>query len=203
VPRVQDTQRAEVSTGRGLSEESIVDAACKLIEESGSDKLTMRRLSDELGVALGATYYYVPTRDALLVLVTRKLQDGVRLESADPKRWKQTLRRLMIDYAQVFSSHRGLTAFTVHHLEATGPEDTRNQILAMLDDAGFEKQSAHDLLGALFFYVSGFTIGEMIDEPAYPAALMAEQFEAGLDLLLTGAAVQLKEATRTGRTREA
>jgi AcrR family transcriptional regulator len=54
-----------------LTEAEIVRAAEGIIEESGVEGLTVRRLSARLGVASGATYHCVPTKHALLVLVAR------------------------------------------------------------------------------------------------------------------------------------
>lgn len=48
----------------------------RLVEEHGPDALTMRRLSDELGVAVTAIYWHVGNRDALLdALVDRLVAD--------------------------------------------------------------------------------------------------------------------------------
>ncbi|MCD9624842.1 TetR family transcriptional regulator [Rhabdothermincola salaria] len=49
-----------------ISRDTVIDTAMRLVDEHGADALTMRRLSDELGVAVTAIYWHVGNRDALL-----------------------------------------------------------------------------------------------------------------------------------------
>jgi TetR/AcrR family tetracycline transcriptional repressor len=49
-----------------ISRDTVVETASRLVEEHGVDALTMRRLSDELGVAVTAIYWHVGNRDVLL-----------------------------------------------------------------------------------------------------------------------------------------
>src|SRR5580765_8221100 len=100
--------RRDESPRRPLSTVQIVDAACELIAESHTDQLTMRRLSNHLGVALGATYHYVPNREALLVLVTHRVNASITLHPNEPKQWRETLRNVILDYTQAYSEYPGL-----------------------------------------------------------------------------------------------
>jgi len=56
-----------------VSRDRVVDVATRLVEEHGPDALTMRRLSQELGVAVTAIYWHVGNRDALLDAVVDRL----------------------------------------------------------------------------------------------------------------------------------
>ena len=59
-----------------VSRDAVVQTAMRLVEAHGIDALTMRRLSDELGVAVTAIYWHVGNRDALLdALVDRLATD--------------------------------------------------------------------------------------------------------------------------------
>ena len=59
-----------------LSARDVVEAAAGIVEKEGLDALTMRRLSDELGVAVTSIYWHVGNREALLdALVDRVLTD--------------------------------------------------------------------------------------------------------------------------------
>lgn len=196
------TAPAAPQTGRvGLTTEAIVDTACELIAESHTDQLTMRRLSERLGVALGATYHHVPNRDALLVLVADRINRQVVVAPTNPRGWQATLRTMMIDYAAAYSAYPGMAAFCLTNLRATGPADTRDQVLEMLAAAGFSRDSALDVLAALFFYANGATATDIFrrDQPGFPPALMRRRFEQGLELLLQGAAVQLRADRRARR----
>ena len=72
-----------------LSEEEIVAAALRVVHEDGLDKLSMRRLSRELGVSAMAPYYYVSDKRELLDLVATAALAGIarpgpRRRLADP-----------------------------------------------------------------------------------------------------------------------
>jgi AcrR family transcriptional regulator len=185
----------------GLSTGLIVDTACQLIAQSHTDQLTMRRLSERLGVALGATYHYVPDRDSLLVMVAERINASISLRSTRPADWASTLRGLMIDYADAYATYPGMSNFAASHLGATPPDATQIGLLALLDAAGFAPESAFNVLAACFFYTSGATSSGFLhtDQPGYPASHLMLRFGKGLDLLIEGAKAQLREDKRARR----
>ncbi|CAB4362462.1 MAG: TetR family transcriptional regulator [Actinobacteria bacterium] len=200
----KDALRTPAASRPGLSIEVIVETACELIAESGADQLTMRRLSERLGVALGATYHYVPNRDGLLKLVAERIMTTIELLSTTPKSWQPTLRTLMIDFAAAFTRYPGMARYHLANVEATGPVNTQATIMQMLADAGFSTDSSLTLIAALFFYTSGVTATGIMthDQPGLTTSMVAQRFEAGLDLLLEGAAAQLR-ADKKARRAEA
>jgi len=65
-----------------LTAHDVVEAAGRIVEKDGLDALTMRRLSDDLGVAVTSIYWHVGNRRALLdALVDRVLADMGMLEA--------------------------------------------------------------------------------------------------------------------------
>ncbi|MFM8303213.1 MAG: TetR/AcrR family transcriptional regulator [Actinomycetota bacterium] len=61
---------------RSLTADEIVEAAGRIVDAHGADALTMRRLADELGVAVTSIYWHVGNRDELVdALVDRLLAD--------------------------------------------------------------------------------------------------------------------------------
>jgi TetR/AcrR family transcriptional regulator, tetracycline repressor protein len=71
-----------------VSRDAVIDSAMRLVDQHGADALTMRRLSDELGVAVTAIYWHVGNRDALLdALVERLVADmgTLRATGATPQ----------------------------------------------------------------------------------------------------------------------
>lgn len=65
-----------------LTAPDVVEAAGRIVEKDGLDALTMRRLSDDLGVAVTSIYWHVGNRRALLdALVDRVLADMGMLEA--------------------------------------------------------------------------------------------------------------------------
>ncbi len=76
VPERTDRVDAPPEGRAPVSGDAVVETAMRLVEEHGADALTMRRLSDELGVAVTAIYWHVGNRDALLdALVDRLVAD--------------------------------------------------------------------------------------------------------------------------------
>ncbi len=51
---------------RAVKEQLYLQGARRLVSEGGLDALTMQRLADELGCAIGAVYRYFPSKDALI-----------------------------------------------------------------------------------------------------------------------------------------
>jgi len=58
---------------RRRTSEAIVETALSILTAEGFDALTMKRLADEMGYAIGAFYRYFPSKDALLLAVQRKV----------------------------------------------------------------------------------------------------------------------------------
>lgn len=177
-----------------LTTDAIVDAACELIAETNAAELTMRRLSERLGVALGATYHHVANREALLALVAERINDNITLASTKPRDWRMALRQLMIDYAAAYAVYPGMAAFSIMNLGATSPQKLRVAVVELLHGAGFSPASASHVMAAFLFYTGGATAPELLsrEQPGVPAKLIRKQFEHGLDMLLDGAQVQLR-----------
>jgi TetR/AcrR family tetracycline transcriptional repressor len=66
-----------------LTRDLVVDAALRLVEEQGSESLTMRRLAEDLGTAVTAIYWHVGNRDTLLDLLVDRLLDDMVAVHAD------------------------------------------------------------------------------------------------------------------------
>ena len=86
----------------GLSEDIIVEAAKGLLAEHGVDGLTMRALSERLGVALGATYRHVPNKHALLQLVARSLYDDISHVEDEPDPLAR-VKAVMLEVRRMFA----------------------------------------------------------------------------------------------------
>ncbi len=176
----------------GLSEESIVQAACDIILASGTDGLTVRALSDRLGVALGATYHHIANRQALLTLVARELFSRIDLPNAEADDWRESLRCLLIDIVDVFKQHSGMVAFHVNQRDESHAQEIGLRVRAILANAGFDPKSAQVVMAAMFFYLNGVLMQTpALQQAAIPEPTRRQGFLAGLDLLLDGAQVML------------
>jgi TetR/AcrR family tetracycline transcriptional repressor len=185
-----------------LSDRQIVQAAQALILEVGVEGLTMRRLSAELGVALGATYHYVPTKRALLLLLARELYREVVVP--DKGAWDQRVRALMINLAHVVGRYPGMASFMNANLDETTPVELNRALIAVLQEAGFNRRGVNAVLSALFFYVAGMCSGGLNASASKDlvGVDVNRLFEDGLDILIAGARASLEENRKyTGRRR--
>jgi AcrR family transcriptional regulator len=73
-----------------LTVEEIIHEAMELVKRDGIDRLTIRALAARLGVAPGAVYYYVESKEDLLQRIGEAIADAV--PTAPPGPWPQRLR---------------------------------------------------------------------------------------------------------------
>jgi AcrR family transcriptional regulator len=176
-----------------LSETEVVAAALEIIKDGGAESLTMRRLSDHLGVALGATYKHVSNKQVLLALVADEL--FARVEDTDPQdeAWLPRMHALFVRVYDTFRAYPGL-ANQVAYLQSKDPQPPHLQgtLVKLLADAGFSEPAVNEVMGALFFY----TTGALLMDAPYPSQYSAVAFAAGLDLLLVGAREMLARDSR-------
>lgn len=186
---------APADPGPALSEGQIVEAARQLIVEKGVGGLTMRALSAELGVALGATYHHVANKRELLLLVARNLYDEVVLPPRGS--WDQRLKKLIVNIATVVGSYPGMAQFMNANTTDAMPVELNREVTSLLREAGFSSRNVHALMGALFIYVNGVSSGNL-DAPLSTADV-GRLFNEGLDMLLTGAKARLDQDLKARR----
>jgi TetR/AcrR family transcriptional regulator, regulator of biofilm formation and stress response len=82
------TAAAEGRRGRGPNDprraERIVEATMRLIERSGVESLTHRKIAEEAGVPLGSTTYYFKSLDEIIVAA---LERAIRDDTEKLERW--------------------------------------------------------------------------------------------------------------------
>lgn len=127
------TQRAAREREPGVSRESVVDAAIRIVEEGDLDALTMRRLAAELGTAVTSIYWHVGNRDALVDLMVDKLLADMRDVTVGGRTPRARVTSLCKQWRQRLWDHP--------HLIALAHE--RNKTLAMFQP--MQAALAHEL----------------------------------------------------------
>jgi AcrR family transcriptional regulator len=182
----------------GLNEVAIVRAARDIVAQSGVDGLTMRRLSDALGVALGATYHYVPNRGALLRLVAQDIYSELQLPRTSTGDWTDHIHKAITNFVGLLQRHPGMTNEVMRDPTGMSPLMLRTFIDERLTHAGFRGKQRSMVMAAIFFYVTGATallqLTATTDRTRDDAI---RHFDRGLRMLLRGAAADLvaKEPT--------
>ena len=132
------------SSDNRLSRAAILDAALRLVRKEGLEKLTMRRLADELGVATMATYRHFKNRHELLIgMVDEVCRKRTTFKPPANATWQEQLITQTLHAFDTFVQYKGLPAYIIKH----GPHTKYglrviNTWLQILHDAGFEAEES-------------------------------------------------------------
>ena len=96
---------ASAGTRAGLEPERLVDAALELLQESGLDALSTRRLAERLGVKSPALYWHVRNKDELLGLVADAICARMVLPSPHLS-FRKRLEMIASEYRRVLIAQR-------------------------------------------------------------------------------------------------
>jgi TetR/AcrR family transcriptional regulator, tetracycline repressor protein len=139
-----------------------VETALALLNDSGLDALTMRRLADAMGVQAGALYRYFRTKDDLLTAMAERMLADVRAPAAGAD-WRDRLCGLAGALRQALLAHRdGARVVAGTHSTGPGTLGFAEAGTGVLRDAGFgDADAARAVLAVVHF-----TIGHTLEEQA-------------------------------------
>ena len=100
---VEEADIAKVSTARSAAEESLLDAAERVLVDAGYAGITTRRLAEEAGVNHGLVHYYFGSVENLLVRTLERFTERLiarqrEMYAADMpflEKWRTAMRYLM------------------------------------------------------------------------------------------------------------
>jgi AcrR family transcriptional regulator len=167
----------------GLDSRAIVSAALDIIAERGVPGLSMRVLSQRLGVSLGATYRHVPNKNDLLRLVARDLYARIKPSDDCDDEFEQA-KRVMLQIHDLLAAYPGMAA----HIAENVPEFYSASVAGLISDplqaAGLSRTEADRIVFALVLLNAGHMLFRV---PAELEGEAAAAFEEGVDLILRGA----------------
>jgi TetR/AcrR family transcriptional regulator, tetracycline repressor protein len=168
----------------GLDKHSIVSAALDIIAERGVQGLSMRLLSQRLGVSLGATYRHVPNKDELLRLVAADLYARITPgDDTDGDEFDQA-KHVMLQIHDLLAAYPGMAAHIAQNIPEFTSERLASLITNPLQAAGLSAGEAGRIVFALVLLNAGHML---IRVPAGLEDEATAAFEEGLDLILRGA----------------
>jgi AcrR family transcriptional regulator len=159
-----------------LSRDAVVGVALRMVEEDGVERLSMRKLAAELGVAVTAIYWHVGNREALLdALVDREIADmgtlrpSGRTPEARLVSIARALHRKLRARPHVIGlvNERGLTPLMFLPAQAALARELRA--------AGLDGRRAAQALRAIQYHVIGFAVLERWADRSPPPRATAEE----------------------------
>jgi TetR/AcrR family tetracycline transcriptional repressor len=182
-PSVDEQPPTAADRSAGLDERAIVSAALKIIAERGVPGLSMRVLSQRLGVSLGATYRHVPNKNELLRLVAADLYARIKPTDDCADEFEQA-KRVMLQIHDLLAAYPGMAA----HIAENVPEFYSASVAGLISDplqaAGLSRTEADRIVFALVLLNAGHMLFHV---PAELEDEAAAAFEEGVDLILSGA----------------
>ncbi|MER7755415.1 TetR/AcrR family transcriptional regulator [Kitasatospora sp. NPDC097643] len=126
-----------------LSEEAVVAAGLRVLRQEGLTAVTMRRVAAELDTGPASLYVYVANRDELLHQMLDAVVATVRLEPADPARWREELAATVTRVVHALTEYPGLGRVSLGHIP-TGPAwlELFDHVLGLLLAGGLSRQNA-------------------------------------------------------------
>ncbi|MGH3297588.1 MAG: TetR/AcrR family transcriptional regulator [Trebonia sp.] len=88
-----------------LTKAAVVDRALTLVDKTGLDALTMRKLATELGVTPMALYWHFRGKDDLLAGLAERVWSEIDLTVDRAAPWTEQIRRLLESLLKVLRAH--------------------------------------------------------------------------------------------------
>jgi len=183
-----------------ITRELVVDAATRTVRAGNFEKMTIRRLAAELGVAPMSLYRHVRDKDDLLDEVVDRMLARRWRPKTDPGDWTAWTKEAAERFRNfLMAQPAALHVYLDHPVISPTAIERMETMLDVLRSAGFDEQSARRAYGTIHTYAIGFAAleasrarsakaGEVGGEIAEQLASYTtpRQFSEGLAFLLDG-----------------
>lgn len=167
-----------------LSRDVVLDAALKIVDESGLESLTVRAVARDLGVFPNAVYWHIGSKTNLVGAVASRLFDGITLPDARKHSWDEWLEIVAKQWREAMHQHPNIAVVAGTYLvTTTGAMPIVERILSVLLDAGFEDEDLVNAYNTFVGFVLGWLTLELSQQPGNDNQGWKEAFEAELDRL--------------------
>lgn len=164
-----------------IRQEQIVEAAFALLDESGIEGVSLRKVACRLGIRAPSLYWHFSSKQALVDAMADALIRDVAREIPEGQQWRATLHQIAREFRQGFKSHRdGARVYAGTYIASENVLRVGEATIAALVSAGAQVEFAATTAFDLIYYVIGF----VIEEQALPdgACDMAGVQQAFLEL---------------------
>jgi AcrR family transcriptional regulator len=206
-----------------LDRARIVATGLRIVDESGAEALTVRRLADVLGVSPMSIYWHVADKAELLRLIGEAVLDEVKVPPVMGD-WREQLRDIHRSMLGTVLQHPNTVDILIGRARfGAGGLTLFERILSILLRAGFSPEAAFDAYQSLYLFTLGFSAVSGRDpdfregqrqgvlymrslpEARFPSIRTVapviggrspeEQLEIGLDVVIEGIAARLPRST--------
>ncbi|KJE21896.1 transcriptional regulator, TetR family [Frankia torreyi] len=171
-----------------LTQRDVLDAALRVVERGGLDRLTVRAVADELGVTPPAVHYHLRGGEDLADRVVEAVAADIRIELDPAAPWVDQYVGLVTAMDEAFRRYpgTGMRALTASRPSAAAGRLT-GTALAILRAAGLAEPAAVELFTATYLLFTGWLAarGLMAAGGTHPSLAAAGMTGPGLDDLST------------------
>ncbi|MEV7012750.1 TetR/AcrR family transcriptional regulator [Streptosporangium sp. NPDC051022] len=148
-----------------LTRDRIVEAAYTVLDRVGYEKLSMRQVAAELGVAVSALYAHVSSKDELLELMYLRMFEEWELPDPDPERWREQVRDYAREGRGKMHSHRDMARVSMSGMPFS-PEALPHldRLLGLFRAGGLPDRLAGAAGDVISTFINGFALEESIWE---------------------------------------
>jgi AcrR family transcriptional regulator len=168
------TQATDAERSR-LSKQSVVDRGLALADASGLDKLTIRRLAQDLGVTPMALYWHFRSKEELLVALADQVWSEIDADIDPAQPWSQQLRGLLESLVRVLRDHPCASQLLMETEKQSEPFLRLTEIaLGVLRGAGFDPRHATEIARNAMFTGQMLVMSEPGHKPGVTDAELTE-----------------------------
>lgn len=154
----------------GLEREKVITAALELLNESGFEALTLRKLADKLGVKASALYWHFDNKQDIIDLLAVRIIEG-EFQNADPADFaKATWQQLLTGMAH--GMRNALRRYRDGALVLASADLSRSNLSFRGRDLMMERMLELGFPGKLaftsLFLIGRYTLGCVFEEQADP-----------------------------------
>jgi TetR/AcrR family tetracycline transcriptional repressor len=170
-----------------LDRAQVVAGVHNLARRVGIQRVTMRELAAELGVAVPSVYYHVPGKQAALDLLADSLLASIPVPAAGP--WDAKLIELYCTAREVIRRVPGVAGMLQTRMPGESARRLDRLSRSLLAEAGLAKGPAAAAHTVLFTYLLGSVTMEELRSVAptgRDTRQAAARFRSGLDVIIAG-----------------
>lgn len=159
--RIVEAQAPKRETRNPLTQERILEAALRYVDEHGLEALSMRKLGHDLGVEAMSLYNHVEGKEDILDGIADLALAEIELPPGDLE-WKEYARRLAHSGWEVLLRHPH-AVYVIVSRPTLGSSAARivDSTLGVLRRAGFDTELAHHAWHVIQSHVIGYVLQEV------------------------------------------